>query len=285
MRPYPCIALCAFFHKAGSCPFDRPSPARHPPASSSRSSIALPRRPLTRPLPCRPARPAGPLTPGGAAGSWPWGKRPSRWPGPRSTLPPGWGASPAGGVIVAPAIQPAPHPRLRVVAGDHPEPGSGSLPRPRRLGRAAAAVAPEDEVWVLLSGGATSLLAAPSRGRDAPRAHRALPPPARLRSRHHRHEPHPEALLPLGRRPVGPGAGPRPGPGIHRLRRHRRRPCPRSAPAPASPTSPPPPKSGGCSSARASGIVSPPPPGASSRRRSREKRRKRQSRETRPSRG
>ena len=75
-----------------------------------------------------------------------------------------WGASPAGGVVVAPEIQPAPHPRLPVVAGDHPEPGPGSLAAAEALGRAAAAVAPEDEVWVLLSGGASSLLAAPVEG-------------------------------------------------------------------------------------------------------------------------
>ena len=42
-------------------------------------------------------------------------------------------------------------------------------------------------------------------------AHRALPPPARLRPRHHRHEPDPQALLPLGRRPAGPRRSPRPG--------------------------------------------------------------------------
>jgi len=76
----------------------------------------------------------------------------------------GWGDSPAGGVVVAPEIQPAPHPRLPVVAGDHPEPGPGSLAAAEALAKAAAAVAPEDEVWVLLSGGASSLLAAPVEG-------------------------------------------------------------------------------------------------------------------------
>ncbi len=76
----------------------------------------------------------------------------------------GWGDSPAGGVVVAPELQRALHPRLPVVAGDHPEPGPGSLAAAEALGRAAAAVAPEDEVWVLLSGGASSLLAAPVEG-------------------------------------------------------------------------------------------------------------------------
>jgi glycerate-2-kinase len=74
------------------------------------------------------------------------------------------GESPAGGLIVAPEHQPSPHPAIPVVAGDHPEPGAGSRAAAEALARAAAAVAPEDEVWVLLSGGATSLLAAPVEG-------------------------------------------------------------------------------------------------------------------------
>ena len=75
-----------------------------------------------------------------------------------------WGEAPAGGVVVAPELHPAPHPALPVVAGDHPEPGPGSLAAADALGRAASAVGPEDEVWVLLSGGASSLLAAPVPG-------------------------------------------------------------------------------------------------------------------------
>ena len=75
-----------------------------------------------------------------------------------------WGGSPAGGVVVAPEIRPAPHPSFLVVAGDHPEPGPGSLAAAEALARVAAAVAPDDEVWVLLSGGASSLLAAPVEG-------------------------------------------------------------------------------------------------------------------------
>lgn len=72
--------------------------------------------------------------------------------------------APAGGLIVAPERQPSPHPLIPVVAGDHPEPGAGSLAAAEALGQTAAAVAPGDEVWVLLSGGATSLLAAPVEG-------------------------------------------------------------------------------------------------------------------------
>jgi len=51
-----------------------------------------------------------------------------------------------------------------VVAGDHPEPGPGSLAAAMALGDVAAEVGDDDEVWVLLSGGASSLLAAPVNG-------------------------------------------------------------------------------------------------------------------------
>jgi glycerate 2-kinase len=76
----------------------------------------------------------------------------------------GWGQAPAGGLVVAPDAPAAPHPTVQVVAGDHPEPGARSLAAAAALGVAAGAVAPDDEVWVLLSGGATSLLAAPVDG-------------------------------------------------------------------------------------------------------------------------
>jgi hydroxypyruvate reductase len=75
-----------------------------------------------------------------------------------------WGQEPAGGVIVAPASETAPHPHLGVVCGDHPEPGAGSLAAAEALGQATRRVAADDEVWVLLSGGASSLLAAPVAG-------------------------------------------------------------------------------------------------------------------------
>ncbi len=78
-----------------------------------------------------------------------------------------WGEAPAGGLIVAPVAGPAPHPALRVVAGDHPEPGAGSLAAALALRETAGRVRAEDEVWVLLSGGASSLLAAPVEGMTA----------------------------------------------------------------------------------------------------------------------
>jgi glycerate-2-kinase len=72
-----------------------------------------------------------------------------------------WGQEPAGGVIVGPAAHAPPHGRLSVIQGDHPEPGAGSLAAAEALGEVAGRIGAEDEVWVLLSGGASSLLAAP----------------------------------------------------------------------------------------------------------------------------
>ena len=75
-----------------------------------------------------------------------------------------WDLEPAGGLVVAPVNGPSPHPKIHVLAGDHPEPGPGSLAAALALGAAADRITGEDEVWVLLSGGATSLLAAPVEG-------------------------------------------------------------------------------------------------------------------------
>ena len=71
------------------------------------------------------------------------------------------GMEPAGGIVVAPLAEPAPHPRLLSIAGDHPLPGSHSVAAASLLGDLAARVTRDDEVWVLLSGGATSLVGAP----------------------------------------------------------------------------------------------------------------------------
>jgi glycerate-2-kinase len=67
----------------------------------------------------------------------------------------------AGGLVVstsAPALAEA---GLRAVAGDHPIPGPGSFAAADALGQVAGAVLPHDEVWVLLSGGTSSLIGAP----------------------------------------------------------------------------------------------------------------------------
>jgi hydroxypyruvate reductase len=73
-------------------------------------------------------------------------------------------AEPAGGLIVPPEAAASPHHRLRVVPGDHPEPGAGSLAAAEALGEVAARASAGGEVWVLLSGGTTSLLGAPVEG-------------------------------------------------------------------------------------------------------------------------
>jgi hydroxypyruvate reductase len=74
------------------------------------------------------------------------------------------GIEPAGGLVVPPAPAPTPHAALSLVAGDHPEPGPGSLAAAAALAGAASSAAKSEEAWVLLSGGSTSLLGAPVDG-------------------------------------------------------------------------------------------------------------------------
>ena len=81
---------------------------------------------------------------------------------------------PAGGVIVAPneagfnhpfsPSSTSPHPSIAIATGDHPEPGAGSLCASARIGEVARPARSSKEVWVLLSGGATSLAASPIDG-------------------------------------------------------------------------------------------------------------------------
>ncbi|HEY7895026.1 MAG TPA: DUF4147 domain-containing protein [Gemmatimonadaceae bacterium] len=72
-----------------------------------------------------------------------------------------WNRAPAGGVIVAPNDAASPHPTVDVRVGDHPVPGARSLEAAARIAAMASRVREGDDVWVLLSGGATSLTAAP----------------------------------------------------------------------------------------------------------------------------
>jgi hydroxypyruvate reductase len=74
------------------------------------------------------------------------------------------GAIPAGGIVVSPAEATPPHPAVPLVVGDHPEPGSRSLTAAEALARAVGEVGADEEVWVLLSGGTTSLIGAPDDG-------------------------------------------------------------------------------------------------------------------------
>jgi glycerate-2-kinase len=69
-----------------------------------------------------------------------------------------------GGLVVAhSAADDATH-GLDVAIGDHPVPGSGSFEAARRLGAVLAAVPRSDDAIVLVSGGATSLVAGPVEG-------------------------------------------------------------------------------------------------------------------------
>jgi glycerate 2-kinase len=74
------------------------------------------------------------------------------------------GIEPAGGIIVAPDQQPPPHPRIDALDGDHPVPGARSFVAAAAIDVVAARVRSDDEVLVLVSGGATSLVAAPVPG-------------------------------------------------------------------------------------------------------------------------
>ncbi len=74
------------------------------------------------------------------------------------------GVEPSGGFLVAPEAVRPPHPALVATVGDHPVPGARSEESARRLGTALPALHPTDEVWVLLSGGTSSLLGGPVEG-------------------------------------------------------------------------------------------------------------------------
>jgi glycerate 2-kinase len=73
----------------------------------------------------------------------------------------GHGIAPAGGIIIAPSAAVPPHPGILLAVGDHPLPGARSFAAAARLGEVAARMGEEDEAWVLLSGGASALAAAP----------------------------------------------------------------------------------------------------------------------------
>jgi glycerate-2-kinase len=74
------------------------------------------------------------------------------------------GLEPAGGIVVAAEGSNGAVGLLPRVVGDHPVPGPRSFEAAQAIGRAAAAVRADDECWVLLSGGTSSLIAAPAPG-------------------------------------------------------------------------------------------------------------------------
>lgn len=69
-----------------------------------------------------------------------------------------------GGLIISDHHRPSPHPRLKVMVGDHPYPGRASL----LAGRAALSLAadghPDELLLALVSGGGSSLMEAPAPG-------------------------------------------------------------------------------------------------------------------------
>jgi hydroxypyruvate reductase len=73
-------------------------------------------------------------------------------------------AEPEGGIIVAPDAGAPPHERLLAVAGDHPVPSTNSRRASDEIASLADRIGGRGTVFVLLSGGATSLVAAPAPG-------------------------------------------------------------------------------------------------------------------------
>src|SRR6476661_6367267 len=70
----------------------------------------------------------------------------------------------AGGVVVAPDVTSPPFSTVRTASGDHPVPGQRSFAAAKLVGDTASAVRGDDAAVVLISGGTTSLVAAPVRG-------------------------------------------------------------------------------------------------------------------------
>lgn len=70
----------------------------------------------------------------------------------------------AGGVVIAPAGSAPPPVALPTFTGDHPIPGAGSGRAADALAGAVGAMAPHHQALVLLSGGASSLMASPVGG-------------------------------------------------------------------------------------------------------------------------
>ena len=68
-----------------------------------------------------------------------------------------------GGLVVPPVGVDAPAP-LEVIVGQHPQPGGGSEAAARRAIEIASSVPPDGQLVVLISGGASSLLALPIEG-------------------------------------------------------------------------------------------------------------------------
>jgi glycerate 2-kinase len=161
----PCILLCAFFHKACELGPDSPifSPvqtARHLLAELYAVATAA-----VAPGPAVAQRLAG-LAPGQVKPIWIVALGKAALPMAQAAVETlrERGGQPLGGLVVAPAPGAPPSPSLEVVVGDHPEPGPGSFVAAEALARVVERVRAGHEVWVLLSGGTTSLIGAPVPG-------------------------------------------------------------------------------------------------------------------------
>jgi hypothetical protein len=255
-----------FFTSLGARPAFLPSDApRRPPWAAGRALCCSHRCRRSRPRPgtaARGPRPAGPPSPRDRIGQ---GGAP---PGPRR----GEGA---GRLVEPPAAWSAPQMRP---AQSRP-PVVVAPPRARRRPLAAAEAlaaaasgSTEDEVRPPLAAPHSS--SAPGTGLEP--THLVAIYAQLSARRYHRHEPDPEALLPLGRRPAGPGPGARPGARLRRVRRHRRRPAVHRLRS-LRPIPRPRPRCGPGSRPRGSGSGSPRRPAGCSPRPNRDKRPKRQS--------
>ncbi|HWH52552.1 MAG TPA: DUF4147 domain-containing protein, partial [Gemmatimonadaceae bacterium] len=69
-----------------------------------------------------------------------------------------------GGVVVGSDDAPPPYPTLQAVRGDHPVPGRHSFAAAAKIGEVTPGRRGNDVAVVLVSGGASSLIAAPLRG-------------------------------------------------------------------------------------------------------------------------
>ena len=70
----------------------------------------------------------------------------------------------AGGVIVSPEVTPSPYTTVSSLQGNHPLPGRLSFTAAGRIGEIAVGMRSDDIAILLLSGGVSSLIAAPLRG-------------------------------------------------------------------------------------------------------------------------
>ncbi len=71
-----------------------------------------------------------------------------------------------GGVVVTPDDSPSPYPTLVAMRGDHPVPGRHSFAAAAKIAEVSAGRRGNDVAIVLMSGGASSMIAAPLKGMD-----------------------------------------------------------------------------------------------------------------------